>query len=146
MDRYIDPANDIDWDDDFVWVQRAPILTVLESFRGSVHVRHPAGCEMFISNEEAETEYFPIRGGAMLKPRYAPTKAHCLDSEAAVSLPDRTVRLAAGDALLNDEGGFRIVRSAVYDRDYLAVAYPGRRAKAEMPIAEPAEERRAQAR
>ena len=146
MDRCIDPANDIDWEDDFVWVQRASILTVLESFRGSVHVRHPAGCEMFLSQEEAERDYFPIRGGAMLKPRYAPTKAHCLDGEAEVSLPDRTVRMSAGDALLNDEGAFRIVRSAVYDRDYLAVAYPGTRAKPEMPFADAPELRHAQAR
>ena len=134
MDKGIDPACDIDWNDDFVWVQRAPILTVIESFTGSVHVRHPAGCEMFISTEEAEADYFPIRGGAMLKPRYAPTKAHCLEAEMAVTLADRMVQLAPGDAVLHEDGAFRIVRSAVYERDYLAVAYPPSRAKVAISI------------
>jgi hypothetical protein len=124
MDRRLDPARDIDWEVDFTWVQRAPVLTVLERGAGWVHLRHPAGGEFTMSRVEAEADFFPVQNGAMLKPRYAPVKAHCAQAEAAVELPCGTVRLAAGDVLLNDDGRFRVVGSAVFDRDYVAIACP----------------------
>jgi hypothetical protein len=124
MDKRLDPARDIDWEGDFTWVQRSPVLTVLERSASWVHLRHPAGGEFTMSRNEAERDFLPVRDGTMLKPRYAPVKAHCPRVEAAVELPCGTVRLGPGDVLLNDNGRFRVVGSAVFDRDYVAIACP----------------------
>lgn len=134
MDRRIDPLRDIDWEDDFVWVQRSPVLNVLERTADWVHVRHPRGGEIILTRIEAETCYLAVRDGAMLKPRYAPVKAHAAGSAACVELPCGTVRLEAGDVLLNDSGRFKVVRSAIFDRDFVAVAYPGTREKPALPF------------
>lgn len=135
MDRRLDPARDIDWQGDFVWVQRAPVLTVLERCAGWVHVRHPAGGELTLSRAAVEAEYLPIAGGTMLKPRDEPIKAHCFDQTVCLELPCGTVRLEPGDAVLNHGGRFRVVRSAVYDRDYLVLAIPGASQHERVPIA-----------
>ncbi len=123
LDQRLDPVRDIDWDDDFVWVQRAPVLTVLDRGAGWIHVRHPAGGEITLTRAVAEAEYFPIKGGAMLKPRYAPIKAHCAATAASMGLACGTVRLEAGDVLLNQGGRYSVVRAAIFERDYIAVAY-----------------------
>ena len=125
MELRLDPARDIDWDSDFTWVQRAPVLTVLERDAGWVHVRHPAGGELTLSRCEAEAHYVPIGGGAMLEPRAAPVKAHRAEAAACVELPCGIVRLDRGDVLLKEDGRVTVVRSAVFARDFVPAAHPG---------------------
>lgn len=123
LDKRLDPVRDIDWEDDFFWVQRAPVLTVLDRGAGWVHVRHPAGGEITLTRAVAEAEYFPVKGGAMLKPRYAPIKAHCAAAATSMGLACGTVRLDAGDVLLNEGGRYSVVRAAIFERDYVAASH-----------------------
>jgi len=124
MDKRLDPARDIDWDGDFTWVQRAPVLSIIERGAGWVHLRHPAGGEFTMSRGEAESDFVPVQGGTKLQPKHAPVKAHCPHIEAAVELPCGTVRLGVGDVLLNDNGRFRVIGNAVFERDYVAIEGP----------------------
>ena len=71
----------------------------------------------------------------MLKPRYAPVKAVCLREAADVAIDGSPVHVDAGGAvLMREDGTFATVNAAEYERDYLAVAYPGTRNRPVVPF------------
>ena len=133
----IDALTDIDWDDDFVWVQRAPSLTVVGQEHRVVRVRHPLGLEYSLSRAEVERHYCRAREGRLLQPRQAPQKAHCAGRMVMLDVDGECVALGDGDAIINDEGRISVVRARIYSRDYTAVAYQSapERSAAPLPVA-----------
>jgi hypothetical protein len=128
------PEHDIDWDNDFIWVQRVAILRVAEAGGEVLRLHRPDGREITLAREEAEAGYYPIAGGGLLKPRYDPVKAHCFKRPATVRLGETTVELKAGDALLRASAGIVTITADDFARDFQAVAYPGHRERPETPF------------
>lgn len=134
----IDPAADLPWDTEFVWVQKSALLKVLSSDGSTTRVRQHDGVEASLTKAEVDGDYFPIEAGTILKPRYAPVKAICLAEDASVLIGGSVIELRAGSAVLQLEGGvYRAIPVDQYQRDYQAVAYPGTTEKPSIPFPDP---------
>lgn len=134
----IDPAKELPWDTEFVWVQKSALLKIISTDGTTTRARRHDGVEVVLTNTELEEAYFPIQSGTVMKPRYAPVKAVCLAEDSNVRIGEKVVELPAGSAVLHIEGGdYRAVQVEDYQRDYQAVAYPGTVKKPAIPFPEP---------
>lgn len=134
----IDPATDLQWNKDFIWVQRVALLQIISSEGGLLTLRRHDGRELEASEQEMLETHFKIDEGRVLKPKYRPVKAICLKEDAEIDFEGAFVGVKAGDAILRkDDGSFEIVPNSEYALNYQAVAYPGTEEKPATPFPDP---------
>jgi len=134
----LDPAQDLRWDTDFIWVQLVALLQITNAKNGVLSLRRHDGREFEVSEEEILQTHFKIDEGRVLKPKYEPVKAICLKEEAEIAVSDNSVIAKAGDAVISlKDGSFDVIPNSEYVLDYQAVAYPGTKERPAMPFPDP---------
>lgn len=119
---------EIDWENDHVWVaDKAPLLVDAQaSSVDFISATRPSGEQVRLPPETAEILYYPVAGGAVLKPRYKPLKAWAVMAARTVLLPDgNTMTSGVGAILTEDDKTFHFVDVERFERDFAVVGYRG---------------------
>ncbi|MGJ8625515.1 MAG: hypothetical protein ACSHXB_01035 [Sulfitobacter sp.] len=120
--------TEIDWANGHVWVaDKAPLLVDAQaSTVDFISASRPSGEQVRLPSQTTEILYYPVEGGAVLKPRYKPLKAWAVMAACTILLPDgNTMESGVGAILTEDDKTFHFVEAERFERDFVVVGYRG---------------------